>query len=538
MKKKHRKNILGHGEEDELDEEREVKETFNPVPSAYFILLVFLLALSVRLVFLFVFTEIEQPSIGDVWHHWQIAYLSKTIGFKQGFLRLWDFKGMEYYWGLLHPLILIISFAVTGSVSIVIPRIVSTLFGSGVITLVFLIVARHYNKKAAFASALFLILMPTTIFHDTLGLQEPLGLFFLLLGIYLFSSRYAFFAGFSWMLAGMVRAEHWIFGAALLFVVLIREKNFDRKVVTLVGYGIPCLLYMKYLLDKTGNAIYPVYWNLLVIGAGEWFSEVLELTFKLRLIEITSQFLAVFIFIVGLVVFWRKFRSYLFLLLCLASFVFAFSVFGFGTYLYGFMRLPSEPGFIDKIWIGKIFAFPWGFLGILVVIFLLYLLPKKIGKMGILLGSLIFLVVVGATQFIWPSIDHHYLVLPGEYEYNKQTAKFIVNEYSGEGKIMLPSQSEFITYFLVHDEGIPGEKLVASFYGPFYYYEGEDPFAEWDVFREEIVDWLKKENVELFMASKNNENYNKMFALEEGKLFEHLGAIRAFGIYKVKINEE
>jgi hypothetical protein len=103
---------------------------------------------------------------------------------------------------------------------------------------------------------------------------------------------------------------------------------------------------------------------------------------------------------------------------------------------------------------------------------------------------------------------------------------------------MMPAQAEIITYLLVYDEGIPGEKLVASFYGPFYYYEGEDPFAEWDVFREEIVDWLKKENVELFMASKDNENYNKMFELEKGKLFEHLGAIRAYGIYKVKINEE
>lgn len=537
MKKKYKKDILGHGEEDELDEEREVKETFNPVPSIYIILLVFLLALSVRLVFLLVFTEIDQPSIGDVWHHWQIAYLSKTIGFKQGFLRLWDFKGMEYYWGLLHPLVLIISFAVSGSVSIVIPRIVSTLFGSGVITLIFLIVARHFNKKAAFASALFLILMPTTVFHDTLGLQEPLGLFFLLLGIYLFPNH-AFGAGFSWMLAGMVRAEHWLFGAALLFAVLIREKNFDRKVVTLLGYAIPCLLYMKYLLDKTGNAIYPIYWNYLVIGAGEWFSEITELTSKLRFVETASQFLAILFFIVGLVIFWKKFKSYLFILLGLFGLVFAFTVFGFGTYLHGFMRLPTPPGLIDKIWIGKIFAFPWGFLGVLAAIFLFYIFPKKIGKFGNLIGVPIFLVGLGAVQLIWPSIDHYYLALPKEYKYNRQAVELLADNYSGEGKIMLPSQSEFITYFLVHDEGIPGEKLAASFYGPFYYYEGEDPFAEWDIFREEIVEWLKKENVELFMASKNNKNYSKMFELEEGKLFEHLGSVRAFGIYKVRINEE
>lgn len=535
MKKKHRKNILGFGEEDELDEERKVKETFNPVPSAYFILLVFLLALSVRLVFLFVFTEIDQPSVGDVWHHWQIAYLSKTIGFKQGFLKLWGFRGMEYYWGLLHPLILIVSFAVTGSVSIVVPRIVSTLFGSGVITLVFLIVARHFNKKAAFASALFLILMPTTVFHDTLGLQEPLGLFFLLLGIYLFS-RYAFFAGFFWMLAGMARAEYWIFGVALLLVVLIREKNFDRKVVTLIGYGIPGLLYMKYLLNHTGNAIYPIYWNYLAVVAGEWSTKNVELAPELEPVRFISQILTGFFIIGGLIVFWKKFKSYLFLLLGLVSLVFAFSIFGFGVYLYGFKHVVADPDFIDKIWIGKIFAFPWGFLGILATILLFYLLPKKIGKLGTLIGTLIFLVGLGAVQLIWPSIDYHYLRSPRDYEFNRQTAEFVASKYTGEGKIVLPTQSEFITYFLVYNEGISGEKQTASFYSPFYYYEGEDPFAEWDTFREEIIEWLQKENAELFVLEANNKNHKRMFDLEEDKLFEFLGKVRGYMVLKVKVN--
>ncbi len=535
MKDKSHSAILERHNKAKPVKKRTKKDSFNPAPSVFLILLVFFLALSVRLVFLFFFTKIDAPVTGDVWHHWQIAYLSKTIGFKQGFLRLWDFKGMEYYWGLLHPLILIVFFKVTGSVSIVIPRIVSTLFGSGVITLIFLIVARHFNKKTAFASALFLILLPVTVFHDTLGLQEPLGLFFLLLGIYLFS-RYAFFAGFSWMLAGMVRAEYWIFGAVLVLVVLIREKNFDRKVITFVGYGIPCLLYMKYLLDKAGNAIYPVYWNFLVIGNGEWSSVILELSSKLRAVEITSQILAIFFVICGLIVIWKKPKSYLFILLGLFSFAFAFSVFGFGTYLYGFVRIPSELGLVDKIWIGKIFAFPWGMLGVLATIFLFYFLPKKIGKAGTLLGTLIFLIVVGVLQLIWPSINHYYRP-PGEYKYNRQSAELIASKYSGKGKIVLPSQSEFVLYFLVHDHGISGEKMTPSFYSPFYYYQGEDPFAEWDTFREEIIEWLDKEDAELIMASKTYEQHSKMFERED-ELFEYLDSVRAYNFYKVHINEE
>ncbi len=542
MKKKSHSAIL---EKHKAKPVKKKKKSFNPTPSVFFILLVFFLALSVRLIFLLVFTRIDQPLVGDVWHHWQIAYLSKTIGFKQGFLRLWDFKGMEYYWGLLHPLILIAFFKVTGSVSIIIPRIVSTLFGSGVITLVFLIVARHFNKKAAFASALFIILMPTTIFHDTLGLQEPLGLFFLLLGVYLFPTH-SFSAGFTWMLAGMVRAEYWVFGAALIFVVLIRERNFDRKVIALIGFTIPCLLYMKYMLDYTGNPIYPIYWNYLAITLGEWSSTAGGLNASLQSIQLVSQILTGFFFVGALIVIWRKFKSYLFILMGLASITFSFFTLGFGAYIYGFDRVRSYPDFIDRIWIGKIFAFPWGFLGILMAIFLLYFLPKKIGKIGTLLGTSILLIVMVVLQFAWPSISKHYLEASFVAEASEKAAAAIANEYTGEGKLFLPAQAEYLTYFLVYNEKILGERLVSSFYDPFYYYKGEDPFSEWDTFREELVDWFVKEDAEIIVISEHEirlgktrvRNYARMLELEEDKLFELVATEGIYRIYKVNINEE
>ena len=493
---------------------------------------VFLLAFCVRLAFLFFFTEIDKPSIGDVWHHWQIAYLSKTVGFKQEFLRLWDFKGMEYYWGLLHPLVLIAGFLISGSLSIVVPRIVSVLFGSGVAALIFLIVARHYGRNAALASSLLVIFLPTAIFHDSLGLQEPLGLFFLLLGVFLYPQR-SFSAGFCWMLSGMARAEYWIFGAALLLVVIVREKNLDRKITALVGYLIPCIFYMKYLLDKTGNAIYPVYWNYLVIGSGEWSARTIELTGKYGLVETVSQVLAVLFFILALVIFLKKGKSYLFLLVGLFNFIFVFVVLGFGSYIAGFVRVPSEPGIIDKIWIGKMFAFPWVFLGVVFCVLFFFFLPRKFGKQGSVLGFSFFMVLIMSVQFVWPSIDHFYLKVHGDYEINRKSAELIAQNYSGMGKIILPNQSEFVTYFLVYEHGIGGEKLIASFYSPFYYYEGGDPYSEWDTFRDEISDWLERENAELFMASRAHEDYKRMFELEEGKLFEHIGEIGVYSFYRV-----
>ncbi|TEU02033.1 hypothetical protein E3I18_01725, partial [Candidatus Woesebacteria bacterium] len=112
------------------------------------LVLIFLLAFVSRLIILLIVTKPGYGVIGDVFHHWQIAYLSKTVGFEHGFLRLWDFKGMEFYWGLLHPLVLILGFTISQSVSILVPQMISIIFGSLSVVVVFLIVERDFNKKA------------------------------------------------------------------------------------------------------------------------------------------------------------------------------------------------------------------------------------------------------------------------------------------------------------------------------------------------------------------------------------------------------
>src|SRR3989344_2891728 len=73
--------------------------------------LIFIIALSTRLYFLFYITDPQNPGdgwAGDVFHHWQIAYLTREVGLSHGFLRLWDLKGMEFFWGPLHPILMMI----------------------------------------------------------------------------------------------------------------------------------------------------------------------------------------------------------------------------------------------------------------------------------------------------------------------------------------------------------------------------------------------------------------------------------------------
>lgn len=415
---------------------------------------------------------------------------------------------------------------------------VSVIFSSLAITVVFLIITRYFNKKAAFASAVFLSLMPITLFSDTLGMQEPLGFFLLVLGIYLFSKN-AFVAGFSWMLAGMVRAEYWLFGAGLLLAVLIREKSFDRKTLTLLGYGIPCLFYLKYMLDQTGNPIYPIYWNYLAIVVGQWFQKLEKLTSEVRAIQNTCRIIAGAFFTSGLLVLWKKYKGYLFLLLGFANLTFIFFIFGFGDYLYSYGLLQA-PGFITRYWVSRLFAWPWGFLGILATIFLLYLLPKKIGKLGTLIGSLIFLMILGLTQLTWPSINYHYYKAKIELPPKKRLAEIIARNYDGQGKILIPENQPAVTYALVYYQDIPGQKLVSTLYNPFYYYQGVDAFAEWETFREEIIGWLKKNDARLlvfaFGRGKGGDIYNRMIELEEGRLFKLVDEGSGYQIYEVTIN--
>ena len=527
-------------EDEELHEKEEKEEEgFNRRPRWLWVVLVFLLALAARLVVLFFFTDPQNAGpgwYGDVYHHWQIAYLSKTIGFKHGFLRLWDFKGLEYYWGLLHPLVLILGFILSGSASILVPRLVSVIFGSLSVTLVFLIVNRHFNKSAAFASALFLALMPVSLFSDTVGMQEPLGLFFLLLGIYLWPVK-AWWAGVSWMLSGMVRSEYWLFSAALLFTVIFKSKNPHRKLAAFFGYFVVALLYMKYMLDYTGNPIYPVWTAYLATFLGEWFLEV-SLTPAQLMIQLIAKVVTVVALLAAVLVFWKRPRYYLFFILGLANIALIAAMHGFGAYVRGYE---------NKVLVDRLLAFPYGFLGILVAILLLYTLPKffpkKLKIVGTVWGFLVFAGLLAATQVAWWPINYYYQKAKAPFEGEKRFAQAIAQNYTNQGTILLPPGRAALTYSLVYYEKIPAERLISELYDPFYYYQGEDPFAEWPEFRKEIVAWLKKENAELFVVagdfslSENLGNYQKMLKIEEGRLFELAQEGPGFRIYRVKVNE-
>ena len=130
--------VLADDEDEEdrrIDLAHEVSEPApEPAPAGLRLRWIFLVAsgaLVSRLTYLFTFTDPENAGdpFTDAYHHWQIAYLTKEIGLSQG--RLWDMRGWEYFWGPLHPLLMNLAFFMTGSIDIVVARILSLVFARG-----------------------------------------------------------------------------------------------------------------------------------------------------------------------------------------------------------------------------------------------------------------------------------------------------------------------------------------------------------------------------------------------------------------------
>lgn len=462
-------------------------------------LMVFFLALLPRLYFLYTHDP-QNPGYdwyGDVYHHWQIAYLSKTVGFQHGFLRLWDLKGMEYFWGLLHPLVSSLLFTITGSADIVLIRFLSIVPGSLVIAFIFLLVKRDFNSSAAWTSALFLSFFPVTLFSDTLGMQEPLGLALLLGGI-LAWPRYGWLTGFFWGLAAMERAEYWLFTAVLVFAALLdkgKKITSGSKAGLFFSWLAVIVFYMKYLATWTGNYIYPIYWNFLASVVGQWFKKEKVSYLPYEYYEEVKIAGAIVFILAALVVLWllrQRRRYYLWFLLGFLNFGLIGFMFSFAAYSWGY---------IDRFLVDRLFAWPYGFLGILLSIILFYVLPNRFTLWSKLhLGWLIWLVVLLVSMLFWQPINYYFKLAQKPWEGALLLAEATAKHWDKNGRILVPENKPDYVYALVRYHGVTGEQIVGQMFDPFYYME-KDPYQNWSKNREKVLSWFKKENINLVVFS-------------------------------------
>jgi len=453
-------------DEDELDREPELEEKARdqdhagraaevpPGPGRRWVVSVAATAVVARLVYLFAITDPKNALHGftDAYHHWQIAYLTKEIGLTHG-PRLWDLRGWEYYWGLLHPALMDALFFLTGSSDILVGRLLSVAFGSLAVVLIFLLCHRYWGLHVAIGAAAFASLAPAAVFNDTAGMPEPIAVSLVLLGIWL-TPRRGFWSGVAWGLAATARVEAWLFGAGLVVAGMVGRPPVRGRWWLVLGWVVVMGLYAKFLFDSTGNPIYPFYWSFLFVAFGAFDSSPVltaaqeSLRVPLALASAASA--------AGLAwSLWKRPASYLLL------------VYGFGYSAYSFATFLK----VDA-WKERRFELPLDFAAILVAVVLFKVIPSYRPALRPVAWATSVACLL-AVQVFWVPIQTAYAATEAGYRDQVALGRSIGAvynrpEYRG-GLIAMPGDDPTLLYTMVRYGGVPGARVVSEFYDPFYY---------------------------------------------------------------------
>jgi hypothetical protein len=486
---------------------------------------VWAVALAPRLLALFFLTDPENPGDGwhgDVFHHWQIAYLTKEIGlWDPNGPRLWDLKGLDYFWGLIHPALLVALFYVTGSVDIVIPRLVSVFFGALCAVLVFSLCRRYWGLGVAIAAGLFAALLPTSVFIDSTGFLELMGIALVLLGIWLWPKR-GLWTGVAWALASMARAEAWIFSLGMLVATYFRRAHQHQRLLATVAWIALILAYMKLLLDRTGNPIYPVYWNLLANIFGKW-----EFATRLTSGQLAARPFLVALMVIGLAglgwTLWRRPSSYMFL------------SFGFGYLAYTGLSL-GLTAYLKSwewwFWQERFFLFPYEFAGVLLAVALLWAAPRRWGRRVMPAAWAAIIVVLVAAQLEWAPIINLYGATRITWTQSQSAASQLMNVYDHapyRGSVLnIPPDKPAMFYAMVEYHGLQGRNVVGQLYDPFYYFPGFSYAEHRDAGGALMQCWLTSTHTRLWAVDPARSEYLQVIA-DHPEWFTQVGSVDAYG---------
>jgi hypothetical protein len=353
-------------------------------------------------------------------------------------------------------------FDLTGSIDIVLDRLVSVAFGVAVVVLLFHICRRYWGMQVALGAVLIAIFLPTSVMNDASGMLEPMGVALLLSGVWAWPRRNGFWAGIAFGLATMARAEAWIFSLGLVVAAHLRRAGWEQRIPLLAGFVAVMLVYMKILQDKTGNPIYPLWWNFLANAVGKWeFAPVSASQASVRPVLGALLVGAVIGLLWTLV---KRPPSYMLLTLGFGYWVFVAGMLGFTSYLASW------------VWwmpITRVFAFPYVFAGVLLAVVLLWWLPDRFGRrvlpvawsgvgVALLVSQLAWVPIAqvfGPTEDFWHQVQAESIELGGWYNRDP---------YAGHA-LAVPADRPDITYGLARFGGVEGKHLVSEMYDPFAY---------------------------------------------------------------------
>jgi len=483
------------------------------------------LAATPRLLYLFVFTDPENPGnglYGDVWHHWQIAYLTKQIGVSApDGPRLWDLKGLDYFWGVLHPVLMVALFDITGSIDIVLGRLLSLTFGVATVVLLFKICRQHWGMQTGAGVALVASLVPTSVMNDASGMLEPLGIALCLAAIWAWTRGNGIWAGLAFGLATMARAEAWIFSLGMVGAAQLSRTGSKQRTPLVIAFVSVLVIYMVLLLNKTGNPIYPVWWNFLANGTGAWGTGITADQIVVR----PALGLILLAALIGLGwTLWKRPASYMLLTYGFGYWIFVAVMFGFTSFLSTWLWWTP---------ISRRFEFPLLFAGVLVTVALLRGAPRRYGTRVVPLAWAAFGALLVSSQLAWIPIVNAFG--PTEVGWQRTLAEsrqlgtwYSEQPFSGHA-LALPADRPDITYGLARFGGVDGTHLVSEMYDPFSYLPSGYRFEDHQSTVTTLVEcWLSATDIRMIAIPQNDPNYALLQQLNP-TWFVHLGFLDEAG---------
>jgi hypothetical protein len=153
---------------------------------------------------------------------------------------------------------------------------------------------------------------------------------------------------------------------------------------------------MAFLSARTGNPIYPLYWNYLANAGGLWMKPLIASQQAARPWFVALWAMAT----VGLLTtLWRRPRSYLLLLYGFGSCALVFGLFGLTAFI-------TE--WYPWRWMMWILAFPYDFAALLVAIGLFVVVPRYVGRGVRQLTWVMAGVLLVGVQLTWIPIETAY----------------------------------------------------------------------------------------------------------------------------------
>ena len=437
-----------------------VLKMFNGIEGAKLkLFFLFVSAFLVRLSYLYYVVPVDW--VGDSYHHWQIAWYTLNIGFRHG--RLWDLKGVEYYWPPLPSLIEAFLMWLFRSSSIFIMRFTNMIVGSCSVVVSY-IIGRRFNEQIGQTVATALLFFPFTLNYEILALHEPMMILFGLLGILMFLDKKDFMSGLFLGLSYLCHFTVYIMAPIIFLSYIYREKSLERTVPFLIGFGLVYIPYVYVLLRDTGDAFYNIRTLVLFMGIS---------TAHMRnpLANILGPALLIISFVALIITYYKiRTRSIIIImdLFCGYSLFWGFLLTFVGAPLspyeiryYGFMFILSFFVLIMILSRTPILQNPFRIKGI------------KISKMTILIGLLSFILFIS----VMPNYTRLQIAITDGYIVADK-----LGEYYVEGTVISPVPD--VTYRLTNTYDIKPQNILGPIYAP----------TEHEV----KMTWLQAHNVTLF----------------------------------------